>query len=361
MSSALVKDHPLPESPVLAVTAGDPAGIGPEICLQLLQVMQGQDSTAVESCVPLLFGDRVVFERLTDTAAGQKFRPLFTALPCLSWEEFQQQAGRLTAPALIDMQAITSDQLFPGQVQAAHGHAAYVYLERAIEQALAGRVDAIVTAPLNKEALQAAGYPYPGHTEILTEKTRAVESVMMLTAPEITCSLVTAHVGLQEVPQLLSREVILKTILVTAEAMRKIRGQEPRLVVCGLNPHAGEHGLFGQNEEERFIVPAVLQAQQAGVQVIGPLPPDTAFMPRRRQQTDAYVCMYHDQGLIPLKALAFDEAVNITLGLPIIRTSVDHGTAFDIAWQGKAAVSSLIQAINLACRLARTEKQEHRG
>jgi 4-hydroxythreonine-4-phosphate dehydrogenase len=176
---------------------------------------------------------------------------------------------------------------------------------------------------------------------------------MMLTSEPITCSLVTTHVGYSDVPHLLSSERILQVIELTAEAMRQIRRGEPKLVVCGLNPHAGEHGLFGGGEEERLIVPAVHAARAQGINVRGPMPPDTAFLRQHRACTDAYVCMYHDQGLIPLKALAFDTAVNVTLGLPIVRTSVDHGTALDIAWTGQAQVGSLLEAVRLAALLAR--------
>jgi 4-hydroxythreonine-4-phosphate dehydrogenase len=174
---------------------------------------------------------------------------------------------------------------------------------------------------------------------------------MMLTADAITCSLVTAHVGFREVPALLTRESIKDTIELTAAAVRRIRGRAPRLLVCGLNPHAGEHGLFGAREEERIIAPAVEACRAAGIDVSGPVPPDTAFLPKCRAACDAYVCMYHDQGLIPLKALAFEDAVNVTLGLPIVRTSVDHGTAFDIAWAGAADVSSFVRAVDLAAKL----------
>ena len=175
----------------------------------------------------------------------------------------------------------------------------------------------------------------------------------MLTSAQITCSFVTTHVGYRDVPELLSIPRILEVIELTAEAMRQIRHRSPKLLVCGLNPHAGEHGLFGCGEEEKLIAPAVAAARNRGIDVQGPLPPDTAFLRQRRETTDAYVCMYHDQGLIPLKALAFDTAVNVTLGLPIVRTSVDHGTALDIAWTGVAQVSSLVHAVRLAAILAR--------
>jgi 4-hydroxythreonine-4-phosphate dehydrogenase len=179
---------------------------------------------------------------------------------------------------------------------------------------------------------------------------------MMQFSPEITCTFVTVHVGYAEVPRLLSVARIVDVLELTRAAMWKLHGREPRMVVCGLNPHAGEHGLFGDYEEERFIEPAIEQGRAQGMLLEGPLPPDTAFLAARRRTTDAFVCMYHDQGHIPLKALAFESAVNTTLGLPVIRTSVDHGTAADIAWQGIALPDSLLAAIRLAVRLHRSDE-----
>ena len=175
---------------------------------------------------------------------------------------------------------------------------------------------------------------------------------MMQYSEVITCTFVTVHVGYSEVPGLLTRDRILEVIELSAENLARIRQKRPKVVVCGLNPHAGEKGLFGNREEERLIIPAIERARQRGIDVEGPLPPDTAFLPWKRETTDVFVCMYHDQGHIPVKALAFDSAVNTTLGLPVIRTSVDHGTALDIAWQGLAKPDSLYAAINLACRLS---------
>ena len=175
---------------------------------------------------------------------------------------------------------------------------------------------------------------------------------MAFVSDEISCSLVTVHCGYSEVPSLLSFERIYDVISLTRQAHQKLLGREPRLTVCGLNPHAGENGLFGNREEEDVILPAIEKARNEGMKILGPLPPDTAFTSSIRKSTDAYVCMYHDQGLIPVKALAFEEAVNVTLGLPIIRTSVDHGTALDIAWQGKADPSSLKSALRLAVRMS---------
>jgi 4-hydroxythreonine-4-phosphate dehydrogenase len=309
--------------PRIAVTMGDPAGIGPEICLRLLA-----QADLARVCTPVVLGDIGVLRRV-----GEKLKLPFDA------------------SRVVDLGAVAVEDVLPGRIDARCGEAAYRYVVAAINAALAGEFDAIATAPLHKEALHAAGYHYPGHTEIFAERMQAERFCMMLTAPEITCSLVTVHVGLGEVAALLTEERIGAVIDLTAAAMRRLRGREPRLVVCGLNPHAGEGGLFGQQEEERIIAPAVAAARAAGLEIVGPLPPDTAFLPARRARTEAYICMYHDQGLIPLKALAFDSAINITLGLPIVRTSVDHGTAFDIAWQGKANPASLEEAVRLAARL----------
>lgn len=303
---------------------GDPAGIGPELCLRLL----AHAGTALVAR-PIIFGDAGVLRRVAEKLA----------LP-------------FDATRVVDLDAIAAEDVVPGRIDARCGEAAYRYVIAAIDAALAGEVDAIATAPLHKEALHAAGHDYPGHTEIFAERMQAGRSCMMLTAPEITCSLVTVHVGLGEVAGLLTTERIGEVIDLTAAAMRRLRGHEPRLVVCGLNPHAGEGGLFGQREEERIIAPAVAAARARGLAIEGPLSPDTAFLPTIRARTDAYVCMYHDQGLIPLKALAFDSAINTTLGLPIVRTSVDHGTAFDIAWQGLANPASLYEAVRLAARLS---------
>jgi 4-hydroxythreonine-4-phosphate dehydrogenase len=265
--------------------------------------------------------------------------------------DFDALSGVLE-PAVWDLGVVRMADFEPGRINAATGRAAFAYVERSIELALSGRVSGVTTGPLSKEALHMAGIRFPGHTEIFTERTGSLRTCMMQYSEEITCTFVTVHVGYREVPALLTRDRILEVIELTAEGVGRIRGRAPRMVVCGLNPHAGEHGLFGEGEEEKVIVPALEEARRRGHQVEGPVPPDTAFLPWKRRETDAYVCMYHDQGHIPLKALAFDSAVNTTLGLPIIRTSVDHGTALDIAWQGKARVDSMVSALGLAAALA---------
>ncbi len=330
-----------PQLPRIAVTMGDPAGIGPEICLHLLN-----DPGLAQHCTPVVFGDAGVLRRV-----AALLQISFSA-PVLTREAWPEASAVLTGPAVLDLQCVAAGAVVPGRVDARCGDAAFRYVTASIEAALAGQVDAVATAPLNKEAMHAAGHKFPGHTEIFAERMKAPRSCMMLTSPELTCSFATVHVGYHEVPGLLSVQRILDVIELTAAAMRRIRGHAPRLIVCGLNPHAGENGLFGQREEERFVVPAIAAARAQGLHIEGPLPADTAFLAPRRRTTDAFICLYHDQGHIPLKALAFDSAINTTLGLPVIRTSVDHGTAFDIAWQGKANPNSLVEAVKLAARLS---------
>lgn len=325
----------------IAVTMGDPAGIGPEICLHLLN-----NPALAKLCHPVVFGDAGVLRRV-----AERLKIPFT-VPVLQQSAWSSAAPTLAGPAVLDLPGLDAASVTPGRVDARCGDAAFRYVVAAIAAGLAGEVAAVSTAPLNKEAMHAAGHKYPGHTEIFAERMQAARSCMMLTSPELTCSFVTVHVGYHEVPGLLSVQRVLDVIELTASALQRLRSRTPVLAVCGLNPHAGENGLFGQREEERFIVPAIAAARAQGLQVTGPLPPDTAFLPQRRRQTDAFICLYHDQGHIPLKALAFDSAVNVTLGLPVIRTSVDHGTAFDIAWQGKAKANSLFEAVRLAAQLS---------
>lgn len=327
--------------PLIAVTMGDPAGVGPEICLQLLA-----NEAVAQTATPVVFGDA----RLLARCARQ------TGLPApkriISEIEWADKCGSLDEPAVLDVFGFDATDFAPGTVSAKTGAAGYRYVEKSIQAALGGQVAAVATAPLNKEALHAAGIPYPGHTEMFAEKMAAERSCMTFFSPEMICSLVTVHIGYQDVVPALTTQRILDVIELTAESVQRVRGKKPRLAVCGLNPHAGEHGLFGRGEEETIIAPAIEAARAKGLTIEGPLPPDTAFIAARRRTVDAYICMYHDQALIPLKALAFDTAVNTTLGLPVPRTSVDHGTACDIAWQGKANGTSLVEAVLLAAKMA---------
>jgi 4-hydroxythreonine-4-phosphate dehydrogenase len=326
---------------------GDPAGVGPELCLKLLA-----DPANYQRCIPLLFGDAEVLRRVA-SILGLAMPATITPLEHVAWHNASE-------PMVVDLAAVGAASIEPGVVDATTGAASYRYVTAAIDAAMSGHVDAVCTGPINKEALQAAGIPFPGHTELLADRTKADRVCMLLTSNEISCCFVTGHVGYADVLDLLNQQRITDTIELAAQAMMRLRGRAPRIVVCGLNPHSGERGLFGGGEEERIIAPAVARAKKNGLDVEGPLPPDTAFLPWRRAQTDVYVCMYHDQGSIPLKALAFDVAVNVTLGLPIVRTSVDHGTACDIAWQGTAKVSSLREAVQLAAALSQdTVVQPH--
>lgn len=321
---------------------GDPAGVGPELCLRLLA-----EESLVRECVPVVFGDAALLRRVAGET-GLSFRARVLGESAMAGLRAESE------PCVLDLACVDAACVQPGRVDARCGEAAFRCIQSAIDAALAGRVAAVVTAPINKESLHAAGRKFPGHTEIFAERFGAARSCMMQYSNEITCSFATVHVGYAEVPRLLSTGRILEVIELTADALRRLRGREPKLLVCGLNPHAGEAGLFGAREEETSIAPAIAAARTKGIEVAGPIPPDTAFTPARRREFDAVVCMYHDQGHIPVKALAFDSAVNITLGLPVPRTSVDHGTAFDIAWQGKANPGSLFAAVRLAAKLART-------
>ena len=241
-----------------------------------------------------------------------------------------------------------------GEVQAECGAAAYEYIKRAVEAAQSEKTCAVVTGPIHKEALQLAGVPFHGHTEMLAALTNTTDYCMMMASQEINVCLVTTHAALSDVPGQIREDRILKVIEMASAAVSQKGGGAPHLTVCGLNPHAGEHGLFG-DEEDRIIIPAVERARACGFNVEGPLPPDTAFVPSCRERTDAYIVMYHDQGLIPFKMLAFDSGVNVTLGLPIVRTSVDHGTAFDIARQGVVSPTSVIEAVKMAAALSSGE------
>ncbi len=330
---------------------GDPAGIGPEICLRALR-----EPEVRARCHPVLLGDVGVLRRIqslpfASAGSGSNAGAGEGAWQVVTLAGFKKLPA-ITGPLVVDCGTVDAAAIQPGQVSAVCGRAGYVYIEEAIQAAVAGKIDGVVTAPIHKESLSLSGVKYPGHTEIFTELTGAKRSCMMLYSDPLTVSMCTTHIGYSAVPLKLSANRVLNVIELTAEAMRRMRRREPRIGVCGLNPHAGEHGLFGHREEENFVEPAVAEACAKGINAVGPLVPDAAFTLNQRKQFDAIVTLYHDQGHIPFKMLAFDTGVNITLGLPIIRTSVDHGTAFDIAWQGKADPASLYSAIRVAADLA---------
>tara|TARA_B100001057_G_scaffold497042_1_gene600122 strand:+ start:2274 stop:3281 length:1008 start_codon:yes stop_codon:yes gene_type:complete len=329
------------DKPKIAITMGDPSGVGPELCLKLLE-----DSETLNLCQPVIFGSAEILE----LAANEL--NLNPPNSILSYERWQSLGTVDSKVQLIDMKNMNSNELMKGQISVESGQASLEYLEKAIDATISKKFDGLTTCPINKASINKAGCKYPGHTEILAEKTGSNEYCMMQYSKEITASFVTCHVGLKEAFSLINQDRVLMVIKLTAKALELINdSKSDKILVCGLNPHSGESGLFGEEEEENLITPAIEKALSMGYNVSGPIVPDTAFIPNRRKTTGAYICMYHDQGHIPLKALAFDKAVNVTLGLPIVRTSVDHGTAFDISWEGTANVSSLIEATKLATKL----------
>ena len=284
--------------PRIAITSGDPAGIGPEVAARA-----AADARVLEACEPIVYGP----------ANGATFAP--------------------------------------GVLSAGAGRAAYDIIVRAVEDAQRGVVDAVATAPVNKEAFRLAGLPWSGHTDLLAHLTSSNHVAMMFYSEALRVVLATVHIALAEVPRALTQASLEATIDLTARELPRFGIARPRIAVAGLNPHAGEHGLFGE-EEENAIRPAIDACRGRGVEVSGPYPGDTVFVRARRGDFDVVIACYHDQGLIPVKLVAFGQAVNITLGLPIVRTSVDHGTAFDIAGRGVADPGSMIAAVRLAARLA---------
>ena len=328
--------------PRIAITMGDPAGVGPELCCQLLK-----DPAVLAACIPIVFGNAQILKMAAERCGYSFDAQTIDAKKPAALSDTQ-------TPAVFDLGGTDIENFEPGVISQATGADSFAFIQAAIDAARDGHVAGVATGPINKAAWKLAGINFPGHTELFAERFETEEFCMMMTSPAFSCSLVTTHIGYHEVPQVLTVDLIHEVIELTHSALERIVGRKPKLVVLGLNPHAGEDGLFGNNEEEKLIAPAIERAVAAGIDIKGPIPPDTGFLPWRREQTDGYVCMYHDQGLIPFKAFNFDSGVNITLGLPMVRTSVDHGTALDIAWQGKADVSSFISAVKLAASLSGT-------
>jgi 4-hydroxythreonine-4-phosphate dehydrogenase len=310
-------------APTIAITMGDPAGIGPEIVVRALARADLPGPSRF-----LVVGDRTRLHRAADLTGVDA-----AGIDC------------------VDLANVPEDLPF-GELSAIAGEAAYRYVATAVDLALAGRVQAICTAPLNKAALHAAGRRYPGHTELLAELTGTPEVSMMLTTPNLRVIHVTTHVGLLDAVDRIEPGLVERTIRRGHDTLVAAGIARPRIAVCGINPHAGESGLFGRGEEGTKIVPAVAAAQAAGLDVHGPLAADTVFFRTVRGDFDLVVAMYHDQGHGPVKVLGLADGVNITVGLPVIRTSVDHGTAFDIAGTGTADEGSLVEALRQAVALA---------
>jgi 4-hydroxythreonine-4-phosphate dehydrogenase len=313
----------------IAITIGDPAGIGPEVALKAIL---SEDIKRI--CIPLLVGDKTVIKEAIN----------ILKIP-INLEDID----------LIDLSEL-KDRRFEKNISTVEGGIASVaYIKKAVELALNKEVDAIVTAPISKESLKMAGYKWHGHTEMLSELTDTKDYTMLFYSDKLKLTLVTIHTALRNVPVLIKKEKVLRTILLTKKACDMLRINNPKIAVAGLNPHAGEAGMFGSEEIDE-IIPAINEAKEVDVPVYGPYPADTIFHKAYNGEFDIIVCMYHDQGLTPLKMIAFDKAVNVTIGLPIIRTSPDHGTAYDIAWKGIANPSSMIEAIKLATKLQKRLK-----
>jgi 4-hydroxythreonine-4-phosphate dehydrogenase len=319
---------------IFGITMGDASGVGPEILLKAY--------AAGELRYPVVaFGDLEVLERCNrDLGYGVELRAVNS--PAEWWE------GALN---VVDLGCLKADQVRIGQVDPRSGAAAREYVVAATRSALKGEIAAVVTLPMNKEATQASDPSFTGHTELIGALCGVRDVTIMLASDELIVTHVTTHMSLRRAIEEIKRERVERVLEMTCQAVARLR-RNPRVAVAGLNPHAGEHGLFGREEIEE-IAPAVEAARQRGLPVEGPLPPDTVFyLAVRKKRYEAVVAMYHDQGHIPLKLLDFEGGVNVTLGLPIIRTSVDHGTAFDIAWKGIASTRSLVRALDLAAQLA---------
>ncbi len=325
--------------PILAITSGDPSGVGPEIILKALQHPE-----VYALCRPLILGDRRILARAAR----------FLELPEPDFEvvsDPKKGAYSPGRPTLLDLHNANPDEIPVGRIAAASGRAAVEAVFAACDLAMDGAVDAVVTAPLNKAAMREAGFDYAGHTELLTERTGAQKVSMLLVGQGLRVVHVSTHVSLAEAIRRVTPERVEQTIDLAQQACRALGIPHPRIAAAGLNPHAGEGGMFG-DEEQRCILPAVLAARARGLDVSDPVPPDTVFLRALKGEFDIVVAMYHDQGHIPMKLLAFDQGVNVSIGLPIIRTSVDHGTAFDIAGSGQAREDSLLAAIQVAVQMA---------
>lgn len=309
----------------IAITMGDPAGVGPEI---IVKAFAQEDIYKI--CNPLVIGDRAVIKELIETL-GIDFDP--DNIEILNLNEIKNPS-----------------KLLKGNPSEESGRASYSYIKKAFELYKLGIVQAIVTCPITKVALKMAGLPWVGHTDMLAEMADTEDYAMAFYSEHLRVILATIHVPLKEVPSLITKERVIKSIFFAKKACDMLSIENPRIAVCGLNPHAGEEGIIGREEIEK-IIPAIEEAKAMGIDVSGPYSSDTLFWRAYKGEFDMVVAMYHDQALAPFKLVAFNKGVNFTVGLPFIRTSPDHGTAYDIAWQGKADPSSLLEAIKLAARM----------
>jgi 4-hydroxythreonine-4-phosphate dehydrogenase len=326
--------------PILGVTLGDPAGIGPEVTVKALA-----HNGIYDFCRPLVLGDMGAIKK------AMAFCGL--SLPVVERDSVRTAEGKPGQVEVLPLSRLRDDDLTPGRPTPDGGLAAARYIETGARLALDGEIHALVTSPISKEALNRAGYMFPGHTELLAHMAGNPPVVMMLAGKRLRVVLVTIHQALSDVPGLVTREKILETTRITHECLRRYFSMpKPRVAVAALNPHAGETNMFGR-EETDIISPAVHELEQEGIDVSGPYPPDTLFYRAVQGEFDVVVCMYHDQGLIPFKLLHFKDGVNVTLGLPFIRTSVDHGTAYELAGRNLADHQSMLSALKMAADMAK--------
>jgi 4-hydroxythreonine-4-phosphate dehydrogenase len=332
------------KKPLIVITMGDPAGIGPEIIAKIV------DSGELFSfCRPVVVGDAGVMKKLIED-----MRLSVSVQPRSLLTDADPSPGKLD---VLDLKNVNLAAHAWGRPGVSSGAAVVDYIRRAVELTLGHEADALVTGPISKEMMNAAGHRYAGHTELLAELTNARDYGMMFVGGGLRVILATIHIALKEVSRQITTPVVLKTLRLAHKAMRYFGLDAPRIGVAALNPHAGEGRLFG-SEEWEVILPAVIKARDEGIHASDPIPADTLFYKARNNYYDIVVAMYHDQGLAPLKMLAFGNAVNVTVGLPIIRTSVDHGTAYDIAGKGCADPASLLEAVKLAAKMASYHRAE---
>lgn len=333
--------------PLLGLTIGDATGSGPEIMVKALAVRE-----VYSRCRPLVIGDLGIMKR----AAGI----VKSSLQCRAVTDLAEAGREYGFIDILDMKNLPIDLPF-ATIDGRAGKAAYEYVEKAVHLAMSNEIDGIVTGPLHKEALNKGGYHFPGHTEILAHLSGTKDYAMMLTGENLRVIHVSTHVSLRKACDLVKKERVLKVIHLADEALQMMGIEKPRIAVAGLNPHSGEGGLFG-DEDIKEIVPAVTRAKQEGLDVLGPVAPDTVFYRAAvKKHFDIVVVMYHDQGHIPLKVLGFEAGVNTTVGLPFIRTSVDHGTAFGKAGKGTADERSMLEAIYLGAQMASVRKGMMKG
>ena len=327
--------------PIIGITMGDPVGIGPEIIVSALD-----DPSIYEHCRPLILGDPSIMERAVRLKQSNIV---------LNYDVSPDKGIYTYGTAdILSLSNLNGEAAIPAKPSAETGKAMLDCIERAVDLAMDKKIAAMVTCPITKTAMKMAGSKFHGHTELIAERTGTKEYAMMLAGDKLKVVLVTIHIPISEVPKEISKEKIVKTIRITENALKTRFGiKNPVIAVAGLNPHAGEDSMFGP-EEKKIIEPAVKQAMDEGFNIKGPFPPDTLFFHAAKGKYHGVVCMYHDQGLIPFKMIHFNDGVNTTLGLPIIRTSVDHGTAYDIAWKGIADSSSLKASIKMAVLQANT-------